>query len=168
MSKIGEPEVRFLSPSLLQTSRGGLLLAESVLFTLPSLLFVADLGHSSAPLLFFLLSARFATSLTFVFCLFPQLLTSCASSPASAEPFHGRQRVACCSPATSSIPPKNQTRTPLALKQKSSLSTGIPAAVSKQALRQQENIAEEHAAIALVAAKKKRSVSNKDIVKPRA
>src|SRR6202020_2530940 len=44
MLKIGEPKVRFLSLSSLQTSRGGFLLAESALFTLSSLLFAADSG----------------------------------------------------------------------------------------------------------------------------
>src|ERR1700734_2732015 len=48
-------------------------------------------GHAGAPLLFFLLSTRFATSLTFVFVLFPQLLASSASSPARAEPFRRRR-----------------------------------------------------------------------------
>src|ERR1700727_1562104 len=87
MSKIGEPKVSFLSLSSLQTSRGGLLLAESALFTLLSLLFAADSGHASAPLLFFLLSTRFATSLTFVFRSFPQLLASSASSPGPSRAF---------------------------------------------------------------------------------
>ena len=69
MSKIGEPKVRFLSLSSLQTHRRGFLLAESALFTLPSLLFAVDEG---TPLrhCFFFLSVRFATSLTF-FVLFP-------------------------------------------------------------------------------------------------
>src|SRR6202142_918307 len=44
MSKIGEPKVRFLSLSSLRTSRGGLLLAESALFTLLYMLIVADSG----------------------------------------------------------------------------------------------------------------------------
>ena len=66
MSKIGEPKVRFLSLSSLQTSRSGLLLAESALFTLPSLLFAADEGGIPARhCFFFFLSVRFATALTF-------------------------------------------------------------------------------------------------------
>ena len=57
MSKIGEPKVRFLSLSSLQTSRGGLLLAESALFTLPLCCLPWTRGHSIAPLLFFSLCA---------------------------------------------------------------------------------------------------------------
>src|ERR1700735_369676 len=53
MSKIGEPKVRFLSLSSLQTSRGGLLLAESALFTLPSLLFAAYEGGTPVRHCFF-------------------------------------------------------------------------------------------------------------------
>src|ERR1700690_3174671 len=53
MSKIGEPKVRFLSLSSLQTSRSGLLLAESALFTLASLLFAADEGGIPARHCFF-------------------------------------------------------------------------------------------------------------------
>src|ERR1700727_1649192 len=53
MSKIGEPKVRFLSLSSLQTSRGGLLLAESALLTLPSLLFAAYEGGTPVRHCFF-------------------------------------------------------------------------------------------------------------------
>jgi hypothetical protein len=53
MSKIGEPKVRFLSLSSLQTSRSGVLLAESALFTLPLLLFAADKGSIPARHCFF-------------------------------------------------------------------------------------------------------------------
>jgi hypothetical protein len=53
MSKIGEPKVRFLSLSSLQTNRGGFLLAESALFTLPLLLFAADEGVIPARHCFF-------------------------------------------------------------------------------------------------------------------
>src|ERR1700735_5266323 len=53
MSKIGEPKVRFLSLSSLQTSRGGFLLAESGLFTLLSLLIVADSGARRGAIAFF-------------------------------------------------------------------------------------------------------------------
>ena len=93
MSKIGEPKVRFLSLSSLQTSRSGVLLAESALFTLPSLLFAVDEGALHCAIAFFFLSARFATSLTF-FVLSPRLFSSSARFPGPAEPFHGLQRVA--------------------------------------------------------------------------
>jgi hypothetical protein len=53
MSKIGEPKVRFLSLSSLQKCRGGFLLAESALFTLPWLLFVADSGIVEWAIAFF-------------------------------------------------------------------------------------------------------------------
>src|SRR6202020_3037424 len=53
MSKIGEPKVRFLSLSSLQTSRGGFLPAESALFTLFSLLIVADSGARRGAIAFF-------------------------------------------------------------------------------------------------------------------
>jgi hypothetical protein len=48
-------------------------------------------GHASSPLLFFFLSTRFATLLTFVFRSFPKVLASSASSPAPAEPFRRRR-----------------------------------------------------------------------------
>ena len=89
MSKIGEPKVRFLSLSSLQTTRSGLLLAESALFTLPSLLFAADEGGTPARHCFFFLSA---------FChlanFFHSLSSSSARSLGPAEPFRGLQRVA--------------------------------------------------------------------------
>src|ERR1700690_2290965 len=53
MSKIGEPKVRFLSLYSLRTSRGGLLLAESALFTLLYLLIVADSGARQRAIAFF-------------------------------------------------------------------------------------------------------------------
>src|SRR5580658_3802094 len=53
MSKIGEPKVRFLSLFLLQTTRGGFLLAESALFTILSLLFVAGSGARQRAIAFF-------------------------------------------------------------------------------------------------------------------
>src|SRR5580658_6794882 len=52
-SGIKEAKVRFLSLSSLQTSRGGFLLAESALFTLSSLLFVADSGTRQRAIAFF-------------------------------------------------------------------------------------------------------------------
>ena len=90
-------------------------------------------GHSGSPLLFFLLSTRFATSLTFVFTPVFRFKT------AFCGVFGDFQLVAQSSPATSSscssIRWKNQTRAPLALERKFSLrSTRIPAAVLKQAL----------------------------------
>src|SRR6202020_2384426 len=86
MSKIGEPKVRFLSLSSLQTSRGGFLLADGALFTLFSLLIVADSGARRGAIAFF--------SSLYAFChladlrfsvLFPQLLASSASSPAFSQ-----------------------------------------------------------------------------------
>src|SRR3984893_565531 len=53
MSKLKEPKVRFLSLSSLQTSRGGLLLAESALFTLLYMLIVADSGAHQRAIAFF-------------------------------------------------------------------------------------------------------------------
>jgi hypothetical protein len=53
MSKIGELKVRFLSFSSLQTSRSGFLPAKNALFTLPSLLFVADSGTRQGAIAFF-------------------------------------------------------------------------------------------------------------------
>jgi hypothetical protein len=58
MSKIGEPKVRFLFLSSLQTNRGGFLLAESALFTLFSLLIVADSGERRGAIAFFFFSLR--------------------------------------------------------------------------------------------------------------
>ena len=109
MSKIGEPKVRFLSLSSLQTIRGGFLLAESALFTLLSLLFAADSGTRRVAIAFFFLSTRFATSLTFVFRSF-----SSASRPSRAFP-----PTPTHSPATSS--PCSSTRAPSALERKISL-----------------------------------------------
>src|ERR1700684_1505425 len=86
MSNFGEPKVRFLSLSSLQTSRGGFLLAESALFTLPSLLNVAEWGT-------FPLSIAFFSSL-YAFCRLADLRFSpssrpqAARSPASAGPFN--------------------------------------------------------------------------------
>ena len=89
MSKIGEPKVLFLSLSSLQTRRSGFLLAESALFTLSSLLFVADSGTLEFAIAFFLLSYAFChlADLRFSF-FFPQFFASSARSPASSEPFN--------------------------------------------------------------------------------
>src|ERR1700684_1360531 len=92
MLKIGEPKVRFLSLSSLQTHRRGFLLAESALFTLPSLLFAADEGGTPARHCFFFFSAGFVTSLNFLFVLSPQLFSSSARSPGPAEPSTRRRR----------------------------------------------------------------------------
>ena len=161
MSKNGEPKVRFLSLSSLQTSRGSFLLAESTLFTLPSLLFVADSGPVECAIAFFLLSTRFATSLTFVF------RSSSPAFRAPAEPFHGLQRVARRSPATSSPCSSIQTRARRLSGRSLSVDGDSGSGSQASTLRHQGNFAEEHAAVALVAAKKKCSVSDKDVVKPR-
>ena len=114
-------------------------------------------GHAGAPLLFFLLSRRFATSLTFVFRSFSSAsrITREFSGPSSAFP-----QTSTHSPATSS--PCSSTRAPSALERKISLSVDGDSGSGSQAsiLRQQGNFAEDHAAVALVAAtKKKRSAS---------
>jgi hypothetical protein len=86
MSKIGEPKVRFLSLCSLQTSRGGFLLAERALFTLLSLLFVADSGTRQRAIAFFLSLYAFCHLADLRFRSFSQLLASSASSPAQTEP----------------------------------------------------------------------------------
>ena len=100
MSKIGEPKVRFLSLSSLQTSRGGLLLAESALFTLLYMLIVADSGTRRRAIAFFSSLYAFChlADLRFSFS-FHSFSHQSARSPAPAEPFHGLQRVARRSPA---------------------------------------------------------------------
>ena len=100
MSKIGEPKVRFLFLSSLQTSRGGFLLAESSLFTLPSLLFAAGEGAIPGRHCFFFLSMRCATELTFFSFYLPSF--SHQARVLRAPQSHGLQRVARRSPATSS------------------------------------------------------------------
>ena len=70
MSKIGEPKVRFLSLSSLQTSRGGFLLAESALFTLLSLLIVADSGARRGAIAFFSSLCAFCHLADFRFSFF--------------------------------------------------------------------------------------------------
>ena len=124
-------------------------------------------GRANAPLLFFPLSTRFATSLTFVFRSFS------SASPRIKHEFSGPSRafppMPTHSPATSS--PCSSTRAPSALGQKIFLRRRGDSGSSSQAstLRQQGNFAEKHAAFALIAAaKKKRSVSDTDIVKHRA
>ena len=110
--------------------RGGFLLAESALFTLLSLLFAADSGARQLAIAFFFLSTRFATSLTFVFRSFPQLLASSASSPAPAEPFRRRRPTLQQHPRPA---PRREHRRHLSGRS-FTVDGGIPAAVLKQAL----------------------------------
>ena len=63
-------------------SRGGFLLAESALFTLPSLLFAAREGAIPVSHWFFFFSTRCATELTF----FSPAFSSSAGAPGPAEP----------------------------------------------------------------------------------
>jgi hypothetical protein len=86
MSKIGELKVRFLSFSLLQTSRGAFLLAESALFTLPSLLFAAEEGGIPARHCFFFSLYTLCHRADLFFVLSPQLFSSSARAPGPAEP----------------------------------------------------------------------------------
>ena len=112
-------------------------------------------GHASSPLLFFFLSTRFATSLTFVFRSFSSAfrITREFSGPSSAFP-----QTSTHSPATSS--PCSSTRAPSALERKISLRRRGDSGSGSQAstLRQQGNFAEERAAVALVAAKKQEAL----------
>src|ERR1700734_682719 len=84
MSKIGEPKVRFLFFLFPHSKRVAAAFSLPRARCLPSSLCCLPRirGHASSPLLFFFLSTRFATSLTFVFRSFPKLLASSASSPA--------------------------------------------------------------------------------------
>ena len=117
-------------------------------------------GRANAPLLFFFLSTRFATSLTFVFVLF-------LSFSHQARVLRPKQSLSTHSPATSS--PCSSTRAPSALERKISLRRRGFRQRFSSTLRQQGNFAEEHAAVALVAARKKKcAVSDKDVVKTRA
>src|ERR1700730_13414593 len=88
MSKIGEPKVSFLFLSSLQTSRGGLLLAESALFTLLSLLIVADSGGRRGAIAFF-------------FFFFPSASRLTRELPAPPRPFP--QPSTCPPPLSSNI-----------------------------------------------------------------
>ena len=129
MSKIGEPKVRFLSLS--HSKRvGRLLLAESALFTLLSLLFAADSGTRQRAIAFFLLSTRFATSLTFVFSFFflsfshqARVLRPQQSLSADADPLSSNILALLLDAST--VGTRAEDLSP---------STGIPAAVLKQAL----------------------------------
>jgi hypothetical protein len=81
MSKIGQPNVRFLSLSPLQTSLGGLFLAESALFTLPLLLFAADEGGIPARHCFFFSLYALCHRADLFFVLSPRPFSSSARSP---------------------------------------------------------------------------------------
>ena len=108
-----KPKVRFLSLSSLQTSRGGLLLAESALFTFLSLLFAADSGARQRAIAFF--------SSLYAFCHLADLRFSFFSSASRIKrEFSGSSRAfpptPTHSPATSS--PCSSTRAPSALERK--------------------------------------------------
>src|SRR5580658_8494127 len=138
MSKMGEPKVRFLSLSSLQRSRGGLLLAESALFTLPWLLFVADSGARQRAIAFF--------SSLYAFCHLADLRFR-SFSPASRikREFSGASRaflqMSTHSPATSSL--CSSTRAPSALERKIFLRRRGFRRRFSSTLRQQGNFAEE-------------------------
>src|ERR1700684_495502 len=145
MSKIGEPKVRFLSLSSLQTSRGGLLLAESALFTLLSPLIVADSGARRSTIAFF--------SSLYAFCHLADLrFRSLSPAPRIKRELSGASKAfpqtPTHSPATSS--PCSLTRAPSALERRISLRRGTGSQAST--LRQQGYFAEEHAFVALTAA----------------
>src|ERR1700735_4298108 len=147
MSKIGEPKVRFLSLSSLQTSRGGLLLAESALFTLPSLLFAAYEGGTPVRHCFFFSLYAFCHLADLRFSFF---FLSFSHQARVLRPFRRRRPTLQLYILTllldaSTVGTRAEDFSP---------TTGIPA------LRQQGNFAEDRAAVALVAAtKKKRSAS---------
>ena len=102
MSKIGEPKVRFLSLSSLQTHRRGFLLAESALFTLPSLLFAADKGSIPARHCFFFSLCAFCHLAELLFRSFSPafLIKRAFSGPGRAFPRTSTRRRR--SPAASS------------------------------------------------------------------
>src|SRR5580658_7828012 len=91
MSKIGEPEVRFLSLSSLRRSRGGLLLAESALFTLLSLLIAANSGARQRAIAFFSSLYAFCHLADLRFSFFFLSFSHQARSPAPAEPLRRRR-----------------------------------------------------------------------------
>src|ERR1700684_1426904 len=130
MSKIGEPKVRFLSLSSLQTSRGGLLLAESALFTLLYMLIVADSGTRRRAIAFFssLYALCHLADLRFSFS-FPSFSHQ-ARSPAPAEPFRRRRPTLQQHPRPA---PRREHRRHSSGRS-FSVDGGIPAAVLKQAL----------------------------------
>src|ERR1700734_1353666 len=103
-------------------------------------------GHANAPFLFFLLSTRFATSLTFVFRSF----LSFSHQAPPAEPFHRRRPTLQQHPRPA---PRREHRRHSSGRS-ISVDGGIRAAVLKQALYDSKGPS-EHATVALVAAKKK-------------
>jgi hypothetical protein len=119
-------------------------------------------GRANAPLLFFLLSTRFATSLTFVFRSF-------SSASRIKREFSGPKQSlsADVDPLSSNILALLLDASTVGTRAED-LSPSTAGFRQASALRQQGNFAEEHAAVALVAAKKNCSVSDKDVVKNRA
>ena len=160
MWKIGELKVRFLSLSSLQTSRGGFLLAESALFTLSSLLFAADSGALRFAIAFF---PSLYASLTFVFRSFYP------SFSLQAGVLRRLRRLSTRCPELSSnilvllldsVEEPDASTVGTGAKVLSPVDADSGGGSQASALRQQENFSKEHAAVALVAAKK-RSVSTR-------
>src|ERR1700735_4908950 len=102
MSEIKEAKVRFLSLSSLQTHRNGFLLAESALFTLPSLLNVADLGALKCAIAFFSSLCAFChlADLRFSFFFPAFLMRRAFFGPGRAFPWTSTRRP----PLSSNIP----------------------------------------------------------------
>src|SRR6202161_1096532 len=130
MSKIRGPKVRFLSLSSLQTSHRGLLLAESALFTLFSLLIAADSGALRLAIAFFSSLYAFCHLADFRFSFFflsfshhAQVLRPQQGLSADVDPL-SRNILALLLDA-STVGTRAEDISP---------STGIPAAVLKQAL----------------------------------
>src|ERR1700734_3266284 len=129
--EIGEPKVRFLFFLFPHSKRVAAAFSLPRARCLPSSLCCLPRirGHASSPLLFFFLSTRFATSLTFVFRSFPKLLASSASSPAqqslSADVDPLSSYILALPLDASTVGTRAEDLSP---------STGIPAAVLKQAL----------------------------------
>jgi hypothetical protein len=142
---------------------GGFLLAESALFTLLSLLIVADSGARRGAIAFFSSLYAFCHLADLRFSFFFLSFSHQARSPAPAEPFR-RLR-----PTLQQHPRPAPRREHRRHSSGRSFSVGGDPSGGSQAsiLRQQGNFAEEHAAVALVAAKKC-FVSDKDVVKTRA
>src|ERR1700733_10389688 len=122
-------------------------------------------GHSGSPLLFFLLSTRFANSLTFVFPpvlgLKRRVLRLQQVLSTRRPPLSNNFLVLLLDPAEE--PEAHAVGTQVEVLSIEGNSGGV----FQSSLRQQENGA-EYGAVALVAAKKKHSVSNKHVSKPRA
>src|ERR1700690_3174673 len=100
MSKIGEPRFVFFLFLHSKPVAAAFSLPRARCLPSPRCCLPRTRGAFQLAIAFFFLSARFATSLTF-FVLSPQLFSSSARFPGPAEPFHGLQRVARRSPATS-------------------------------------------------------------------